>query len=61
MAAAAAPWIHRAAMSAVAVGAAPQPPEANAKTAMPMARAFFAPMRSDTVPAQSSSAANRSV
>ena len=59
--AAAAPWTNRAAMSALVVGANAQPVDASRNKAIPHPSALFAPMRSDRLPADSSSAANINV
>ena len=61
MTAAPAPWTQRAAISAAAVGAAPHPSDATPNTAMPIPSAFLAPIRSETVPANSSRDANSKV
>jgi hypothetical protein len=61
MTAAVAPWTARAAMSAPSVGARAQATDASRKPAMPQLMARFAPIRSDRLPAKSSSDANSSV
>ena len=61
MIAAPAPWAQRAAISAAEVGANAQAADVTPNTAMPRAIAFLAPIRSDRLPANSSSAANSSV
>jgi hypothetical protein len=48
-------------MSALVVGANAQPVDASRNKAIPQPSAFFAPMRSDRLPADSSSAANINV
>src|SRR6185437_9649816 len=59
--AAAAPWKNRAATRAPSPGARPQAAEATTNTDRPAANARRAPIRSDSDPADSSSAANISV
>ena len=58
MIAAPAPWAQRAAISRAVVGANAQAAEVTPKRAMPRAIAFLAPIRSERLPANSSSAAN---
>ena len=58
MVAAPAPWAQRATMSRPAVGANAQAADVTPKRAMPRAIAFLAPIRSDRLPANNSSAAN---
>ena len=61
MIAAALPWNRRAAISSPSPGASPQAAEATVKTATPAPNARLAPMRSESAPADSRSAANISV
>ena len=59
--AAPAPWASRAATSTPSVGASPHAADAATKSAIPAPNACRAPIRSANAPADSISAANRSV